>query len=213
MTATGSPPLTRRLLWALLVAGLLAVAFAWAVGRQWTGAGRPSLPVISQLSDFALVNRDGSPVGLEDLAGAPWIADLMFTRCTFSCPRMTARMQQLGPGLARIGGGRRVSITLDPDHDTPEVLAAYAESHGVRDPRWLFLSGERDAVRRLAVDDMLLPFDAEAPAGATEAILHSTRFVLIDARGRVRGYYDAFEPGTLERLLTDFAALAREAAG
>jgi len=214
VNAASAPPLTRRLLWALLVAGLLAVIFVWATSRRWLrDAGEARLPVVSELGGFELVERDGSPVALRDLAGAPWVADLIFTRCAFSCPRMTARMQQLGPGLARLGGGRRVSITLDPEYDTPEVLAAYADRHGVRDPHWLFLTGDRETIRRLAVEGMLLPFDDAPPEGATEAILHSTRFVLVDARGRVRGYYDAFEPGALDRLLADFAALAREAAG
>ena len=82
----------RGLLWGILVAVLLVVATA-ALVQQLRRPDPP--PVLGQVPDFTLTNRDGRTVHLSDLAGAPWIADFIFTRCPASCPIMTARMAKL----------------------------------------------------------------------------------------------------------------------
>lgn len=207
MSRDPEAPLLRRALWALLIAVIAAVAVAFLMAGRWTGGGDEPPPVIATLPDFELVNRDGSVVTRADLAGAPWIADLIFTRCSFSCPRMTERMKGLGAVVERHGSARRVSLSVDPVFDTPEVLATYAAAHGVKDPDWLFLTGEVEKIRSLALEGFLLPFDDAPPPEATEPILHSTRFVLVDAESRIRGYYDAFLEGDLQRLVRDLRAL------
>lgn len=199
----------RPLLWGLLVAVLLALAVAGLMAPRWAAESRSPAPAVyGAVPDFELVNRDGETVRLADLAGGPWVADFIFTRCGATCPRLTARMRALGArsGLAI----RKVSFSVDPEHDTPEVLAAYAAGFGVADDGWLFLTGEREAVRRLVVDGFRLGIEA-APPGADprEPILHSTRFVLVDGAGRIRGYYEALGAGGLERLESDLLALGQ----
>jgi protein SCO1/2 len=199
-------PLRRGLLWGFLVAVLVAVAVATAI--QWMKKPEP-LPVLGQLPAFSLVNRDGRRVGLEDLAGRPWVADFVFTRCPASCPMMSARMARLDRSLPADLDFRLVSISVDPVHDTPEVLNRYADSFKAPG-RWLFLTGGREEVRRLCVEGFKLGLDMEpGPGIGPEPILHSTRFVLVDGEGRIRGYYEAFDEASTEKLRGDLLRLAK----
>jgi protein SCO1/2 len=168
--------------------------------------------VLGRVPDFTLTNRDGRTVRRADLAGAPWIADFVFTRCAASCPLITLRMQRLERELPPDLGVRLVSFTVDPDYDTPHVLEAYAESYAAPG-RWLFLTGPRERLHGLIRQGFKLAIDMAPPAGAAsekEPILHSTRFVLVDGRGAIRGYYDAFDEESMGRLARDLEAVARE---
>jgi len=206
--------LRRAALWAVLIAVLAGVAgIAW-----WTRepAAEPP-PVLAELDvDFALTDRTGREVGPEDLAGAPWVADLIFTRCVLACPLMTAKMAELDRELPRADGGgpavRLVSVTVDPENDTPEALAEYAARFDASD-RWLFLTGGRDDLVALGAEGLRLGFDPNpplVPLAPGDNIYHSTRFVLVDARNRVRGYYDTEDPAALDALRSDIEALLSE---
>ena len=203
-----APPPVRWLpaaLGALLLMMTIGLGLVWWWGRQ----PAPDLPVMGELPAFTLTDKSGATVTLATLAGRPWIADLVFTRCQLSCPRMTERMASLGTRLAP--GVRRVSVSVDPAHDTPAVLAAYAKLHKAESPDWLFLTGDEAEMRRLAVEGFKLgvaPADPTDPRAAQEPVTHSTRFVLVDGKGRVRGWYDAFDEGSLGKLLRDSAWLA-----
>jgi protein SCO1/2 len=204
----------RTLRWTLLAATavLLAVTFFVSQVREMRRAlAGPAVssipPALGRVPDFTLTDRDGSTVDLDELAGEPWVADFIFTRCALSCPRLTSVMRRLGadaPGVAR------VSITVDPEHDTPQVLGRYAESWAVDDPSWRFLSGSTEAVEALVVGGFKLPvIDAPPPelATAEEPILHSDRFVLVDASGVIRGYYEAVDETEYGKLLRDLRHL------
>jgi protein SCO1/2 len=173
-------------------------------------APRPAPAPIAQLPEFALVERDGSTVTRADLAGAPWIADFVFTRCAIYCPRLTVRMKELRERLPP--AIRTVSFSVDPEHDTPEVLERYAEQWGIEGRSWLFLTGEREPMWRLVREGFLLPVE-DAPEVEASPILHSNRFVLVDSAGRIRDTYDAFDDDALERILADLSALAAEEGG
>jgi protein SCO1/2 len=198
-------PLRRGLLWGFLVVALLAVAAATAVQRLW----RPEpLPVLGKVPEFALTNRDGRPVHRSDLAGRTWVADFVFTRCPASCPMMSARMARLDRDLPRDLPVTLVSFSVDPEYDTPEVLERYARSFQAPE-RWLFLTGGRAAIRRLTVEGFKLGLEmAPGPGSGPEPILHSTRFVLVDGEGGIRGYYEAFDEESTAKLKTDLLRLA-----
>jgi protein SCO1 len=209
----------RGLLWGLLAVVVLLLVVVTVATRR--NPAPP--PVLSALPDFSLVNRDGATVTRGDLAGEVWIADFIFTRCPGPCPLMTRRLAELGPRLPP--GVRRVSFTVDPDHDTPEVLEGYAVGFSAP-ASWLFLTGPRQEIWdlaaggfKLAVADAAAMVDAPSveaeadEAAAQGPILHSTRFVLVDGRGRLRGYYDGFDPAELDRLVREARAVAAEAGG
>jgi protein SCO1 len=197
----------RRLIWGLLVAALAVVTAATVVQRL----RRPEPPpVMDPAPTFTLTNRDGRAVRSQDLAGKPWIADFIFTRCPASCPLMTARMARLDRELARDHEVKLVSITVDPDHDTPAALERYAESYKAP-PRWLFLTGGKEEIYRISRQGFKLGIEFPPPSGpggpAVEPILHSTRFVLVDGLGRIRGYYDGFDEESMKKLRRDLEAV------
>lgn len=194
----------RSLLWGFLVVALLAVGGA-AVWQLVTGPAAP--PVVGEVPDFTLINRDGQTVRRADLAGAPWVADFIFTRCGASCPMMSLRMARLERSLPEDLGVRFVSFSVDPEHDTPQVLDEYAQSLGAPG-RWLFLTGDKAQIYRLSTEGFKLAVDDTTPVSPDEPILHSTRFVLVDGQGRIRGYYEAFDEPSLERLVKDLRAIA-----
>jgi protein SCO1 len=170
--------------------------------------GREAPPVLSALPDFSLLDAGGAPLTKASLAGRPFIADFIFTRCPAACPRLTARMKELALELPERSRARLVSFSVDPAHDRPEVLAAYAAKWEIRNERWLLVTGDREALWTLIRTGFLLP--VEEQGDPANPFLHSNRFALVDSAGRLRGTYEAFENEAIERLLADLAAVERE---
>jgi len=193
---------------------VLGVLFAAAAGASLWFAVRArsldtdALPVLATVPDFALTEASGRTITRQDLAGQPWVADLVFTQCAGICPIMTASMARLVKTSADLPQVRFVSVSVDPTRDTPEVLAAYAERFEADRSRWLFLTGEEAAIRKLAVDGLKLPVADGDPAQGEDEILHSQRFVLIDAQSRVRGTYDVRDQEAMFKLRGDLERLA-----
>jgi protein SCO1/2 len=164
--------------------------------------------VLGEVPEFALVERSGRPFTRADLDGRPWVAAFVFTRCGGICPMMTARMKELrsaSPALTL------VSFSVDPEHDTPEVLRDYARRNGIGDG-WLLATGDQERIYALARDGFHLAAaavsDAEQAQTGDGPFLHSSRLVLVDGLARIRGYYDANEAEALARLRQDHAAVA-----
>ena len=170
-------------------------------GKSFFGA--TPLPVLTQLPDFRLVECSGQTLGLGDLRGKVWIADFIFTRCPGPCPRMSSRMASLQSRLSSDTGLLLVSISVDPEFDTEEVLAKYAAQYRAVKGRWLFLTGDKAAIHQLAKSGFLV-------GGVDDVTLHTTRFVLVDRQGRVRGYYSSSDEDELRNLLNDARSLLRE---
>jgi protein SCO1/2 len=159
------------------------------------------------LPSFEFVNQDAQPFGTAQLAGRIWIADFIFTSCPGPCPIISSRMSELQKPLEKTDI-HLVSFTVDPEKDTPEVLQAYAEKLHAQPNRWDFLTGDRAAIYALARDGFKLAVsDGTDVAGMP---VHSTRVVLVDRRGVIRGYYDALAPDAVTKLLADANHLFRE---
>jgi protein SCO1/2 len=171
--------------------------------------------VYGQVTGFSLTNQLGETVTVDSLSGEPWVADLIFTRCPGPCARLTRRMSELQQALSGEEGVRLVSITADPEYDSPEVLRTYAERFGARAERWWFLTGPRTGIQDLVTRQLLLVLQEKAPEereSETDLFLHSTRFVLVDGEGRLRGIYDGDEPASRPLILADLERLRRESA-
>jgi protein SCO1/2 len=172
------------------------------------GNGQSSeLQKLFALPEFSLTERNGKPVTLADLKGKIWIADFIYTTCPGPCPLLSSRFSELQKELAFAPDVRFVSISSDPDNDTPEVLRAYADRFHATG-RWLFLTGQKDQIQALANQGFKLSV-VERP-GSPEPIIHSTRFALVDRQGFVRGYYDGLDPEAAERLVADVRKLLGE---
>lgn len=156
---------------------------------------------------FQLINQNGQPFGSAQLAGKIWVADFIYTTCPGPCPMMSSRMSELQKPLEKTDV-RLVSFTVDPDNDTPEVLRGYAERLQVQPGRWDFLTGPKSAIYKLSHDDLKLAISDGSDAQGIP--VHSTRMVLVDRHGQIRGYYDATEPEAVTKLLADTNHLLRE---
>lgn len=191
----------RRLMWA--AAFVMAVVIAAYHLRPQPAV--PELPILQKVPAFSLTDRDGTVFSLDDLAGKPWVADFVFTRCPGVCPIMTQRMKDL-VGDMPSGLARYVSVSVDPTYDTPEILQAYAEKHDAG-PDWHFLTGPEDTVYSLIKEGFLLALDPSPRQEGAEPIVHSNRFVLVDGAGYIRGYYNSFNEEELAKLRIDLKAL------
>ena len=160
--------------------------------------------------DFALTERSGADVSLAQLRGKIWIADFIYTSCTDTCPLQTGMMAKLQEEYAAKPDLRLVSVTVDPERDTPQVLALYAAKYHADAKRWYFLTGQRDRIIRLIQDGFHLSV-AALPDGAEPSgmLAHSPRFVLIDKDARIRGYYDSRELTAFVRLKNDLENLLK----
>jgi cytochrome oxidase Cu insertion factor (SCO1/SenC/PrrC family) len=164
------------------------------------------LPVLGEVPAFRLTERSGEPYGSEELQGRAWVADFIFTRCPDVCPAVTGNMKRLE---AHASAPTLVSFSVDPNHDDPSVLTAYADRHRAG-ANWKFLTGERDAIAGLLKDGFHVAFGDGGPVEAP--ITHSDRMVLVDENLRIRGYYRGRDQADLTRLEADLARLGQERA-
>lgn len=179
----------------LLLASLLLLA---SCGRERRPAALWAIPAfeISRVTPSSV-----EPFGLSDMRGKVWVADFVFTRCGGPCPVLTTRLSALGRRLPPAVG--LLTVTVDPKGDTPERLRAYARAHGADLERWVFARGDVPRTYDLLYSGFRLPVSTRPEKGDAERVVHSTYFVLVDAEGRVRGYYDAFDDAAQDALVRD----------
>lgn len=194
----------RWLLWgALLLAGVAAFA-AHQLGASHASE-RTEKGDFGRVPAFSLIDQDGRTVTDKDLRGTPWIANFIFTRCPSACPMLTAKFKALQERIGTSKQVRFVSISVDPDHDTPEVLAAYARKYGADTQRWSFLTGPLAQIEETVVAGFKIHIGKPKPNASDPTlidIMHGEHFVLVDAEGTIRGYYRA-EAAELEELAAD----------
>jgi protein SCO1/2 len=165
---------------------------------------------------WSLTDQRGAPYGSEQLRGFVYVANFIFTRCPTSCPRLTRKMaalvERLRPQRARV---RFVSISVDPEWDTPPRLAEYAQRYGIDGEQWRFVTGPHERVLRAIDQGFRVSSGMSAqPRSSDEAfdpyaLAHSNHFALVDAQGAMRGAYSVEEDAGLERLALDVEALLR----
>ncbi|PYL01383.1 MAG: SCO family protein [Verrucomicrobia bacterium] len=184
---------------------------AYAVSRF--AANRNALPMLGNVSDFALTNQFGRVVTRADLLGQVWVADIIFTRCPGPCATMSKVMRELQDALPPNEPIQLVSLTADPEFDTPEVLKKYGEGLGAMPGHWQFLTGKKLEVYRLATRGLLLAVDevkADERTSPEDLFVHSTLFVVVDKQGRIRGSFDGTEPASRRKILEVIRALLKE---
>ncbi len=211
-TAPAAPaplPLTRRPgFWAgltVLALGLAAVSFAALKPRS------EPLPRLGALPDFTFTRESGAPWGMSQLRGRPFVANFIFTRCPTICPAFTRRMARIQAETQAYGPGLQlVSFSVDPTYDTPARLSEYAQRHGASPERWSFLTGDYAQLKNTVVDSFKIAMGRETLDEAdVMGIFHGNHFVLVDATGEIRGYYDSADDEAFARLLRDLPQLLK----
>jgi protein SCO1/2 len=209
----GPPPVDKSyrlgiqiVLCTILVSGGICVAYALRPSQDGPGRAAEKVEDLGfELNPFRLTERSGRTIGDADLADRVWVASFIFTHCPLSCPRITSVMKGL---QAKLAGTRvqLVSISVDPDRDTPGALTEYARTFGADADRWWFLTGAKDDLTRLITGGFKLGLStatgAEPQAGA-EPITHSDRLALVDRNNRIVAYFDSNDPAKIAALVAE----------
>jgi protein SCO1 len=195
--------------WGGVAAMIAAIATAFIVAPP---KAKP-LPDYGALPPFRLTDQDNRTTTLENLRGQVWIADAIFTHCAGQCLIMSAHMKDLQSALPAGAPIKLVSFTTDAASDTPAVLKKYGDHFGARDGHWIFLTGDKAALRRAEIEGLKLTVLDKAPGeqeNANDLFIHSAKFVLIDKAGHIRGYYDGETAEAVPQVLAAAKSLIRE---
>jgi protein SCO1 len=174
---------------------LLSLTMAAAFLTWWLQASRalPQLRVIGPVADFTLTNQDGRITARADFTNRVWLADIVFTRCAGPCPRLTQQMRQVQDLLPKESGAKLVTLTTDPEFDTPAVLKKYGERFGADFSRWTFLTGAKSEIAALAANSLKLsaqPVKPEEQKNSADLFIHTTIFVIVDKHAQLRCFFE-----------------------
>lgn len=164
----------------------------------------PQLPILGSVPPFTLTAQSGSPFDSRTLDDKIWVADFIFTNCTGPCPRMTSQMHRIQKDFAGNPAVKFVSFTIDPARDTPQTLTQYAAKFQADPQQWTFLTGPVPTLHNLSRNVFMLG-DVDG-----QTFEHSTRFMLVDRKARIRGAYLTSESESIPRLIADIQTLLKE---
>lgn len=175
----------------LLLGALIATGCQESGSRSGTleddSSGQLLISGLAPIGPFQFLDQDGDPFIRSDLDGKIWVVDFVFTRCGGPCPRMTENLRSISMAFEGDDDVRFLTISVDPEFDTPEVLKEYARRYRADTSRWKFVSGDKAATYQLAAGSFFLP--VEDPED-TDQIIHSTRFVILSRDARPVAYHD-----------------------
>lgn len=157
-----------------------------------------ALPVLGTVAGFTLTNQDGRVTTLADLTNRVWAADIIFTRCAGPCPIITGYMKSLQDALPKTSDARLVTLTTDPDYDTPAVMKQYGQRFGADFSRWTFLTGTKAQIGALGGGSLKLsavPVPVAEQTNAADLFIHTTIFVAVDKHARLRGIFETMGDG------------------
>lgn len=194
---------------AFLLAGMLLLLVLVGALRR-----RPApLPVLREAAEFVVTNQLGATVTASSLRGRPHAVNLIFTRCPGPCRQLSGMMRKVTELLPADSISGLVSVTSDPEFDTPVVLSAYGAKFGAKPERWQFVTAGRDAIRRLVTEQWMMVLVDKAPEdrdGPDDLFLHSTLVVVLDGQGRVRSAIEGLDVGAAERVVAALRQLEEE---
>jgi len=194
-----TPPGIRWYIGAVLAGGLVVTVALLLAARN-----RSELPELGRVPQFSLTTEAGTTVDENLFHDKISVVDFVFTSCAGICPMMSGRMAYLQEEVRDEPRIQLVSISVDPETDTPEVLKEYGERYGAVPGKWTFLTGPKPHIFDITRRGFHLGLDTEGE----NAIIHSQKFVLVDGNGSIRGYYDSDSTDQMEHLLTDAVRLA-----
>lgn len=145
-----------------------------------------SLYTVMKVPDFELINQNGKKISNKDMLGKVYLVEFFFSRCPTICPVMNKNMKFIQDEVNNPEFGI-ISISIDPDNDTPEVLKNHARMVGATSPNWHFLTGDRDYIGNLADKFNIYVGDKEDDS---ESLNHSGMIALVDKEGKIRSRFD-----------------------
>lgn len=158
-----------------------------------------------RILDFELINHLGDTVTLADVQGQILVVDFFFTRCATICPLMTKNLQRVHDRLDPSAAVQILSHSVTPTADSVSVLRAYADKHGANSDLWWFLTGTKSEIYSLARKSYFSCLDEGD--GGLQDFVHTENIVLVDEKGRLRGFYDGTDSKAMSRLFNDLQFL------
>ncbi|WP_268035952.1 SCO family protein [Algoriphagus sp. PAP.12] len=157
------------------------------------------------IPEFAFTNQEGKTIGRKDMEGKITIVDFFFTSCPSICPVMSKEMERVNDMFRNNPEVQILSISIDPEYDTPEILQEYADEHHATPGKWHFLSGSKLETYELARCGFILP--TVDGLGNPDDFIHSDKFTLVDDQGRIRGYYSGTNREDVDLLMLETKVL------
>lgn len=193
----------------LSLSPLVLVAALWAVScgeaKQTSPSADSSAAIIASavpldvklpLPSFELVDQSGARFSSADMRGKVWIVDFIFTSCPKICPDLTKKMSALVKTTEADADLRFLSISVDPENDTPAKLTEFVQKYGVVSPRWSLVTGDPKVIE----ETVLRGFKVAMGKDGAGNVFHGEYFVVVDREGRLRGFFMADEAGTKDLL-------------
>ncbi|WP_159466724.1 SCO family protein [Dyadobacter sp. 3J3] len=171
-------------------------------GKETEQTVYPTIP------DFSFINEDKEIVSDKDFKGKVYVADFFFVTCPTICPVMKKNMLTVYEEYKDNPDVKILSHTIDPEHDTPEVLKKYATDLGVTGKMWQFVTGDKEKIYDIGQKHyMVSALEDSSQAGG---YIHSGAFVLVDKDRHIRGMYDGTTKDGTAKLIKDLATLLKE---
>jgi protein SCO1/2 len=191
------PHIVIALLGLLVTASVVVLLVGRAPDRD-----APALPDYGLVPAFELVDQSGARFVPLAMAGHATVVNFIFTRCDNVCPISSGKMLEVQQRTVDLGSRvQMVSFSVDPAHDTPAVLAAYARDYHHDPARWRFVTGPIDVLRPLVEGAFMTALDDQGyDERGVRQVWHGEKFLLVDKDLRIRGFYDTDAPG-LDRLI------------
>ena len=173
-------------------------------------------PSLMFIPEFTLVDQDGNTVTRDALQGRVTVMDFIFTHCPFVCPILSEKMSDAAAALKGTPV-QFLSVSVDPERDTPEALREYARLHEADTKRWRFLTGERaqvdaivrDGLKFALVEDPNTPINLPG-GGVMNNIIHPSWLILVGPDGDVFSFYRASDEDHMRQLLVDARDLLKQ---
>lgn len=176
---------------------LCTLAIGW-----WAFGSLPKDDEYWPLGPFEFQSSTGSKVTNQDLSGKISIIGCFFTCCTTQCPALSGSMARLQSELKELNDLRLISLTVDAEHDTPQKLAAYAQTFGADPQRWFFLTGEQATIEKFITTQLRQGLEKNhSPSADTgDKYMHSERLIVVDRAGQIRGFFNGIDPTEVDKL-------------
>jgi len=161
-----------------------------------------------KVDDFLFYNQEGKKVTLEDVKDKVYVADFFFTTCPGICPKMKKQMSRVYEEFKNRSDFILLSHTVMPEVDSVEVMAEFAKKQGAVSEKWMFLTGEKKEIYRMARQSY---FAVKTKGdGGPDDFIHTENFILVDKNLRLRGFYDGTSTEDVDRLIQDIYTLYKE---
>ena len=189
---------------------VLALSFYFILTQVIPGFGKKKIPAVSFITPFSFTTQDGKIMTEKDVAGKIYVAEYFFTTCKGICPKMNENMKLVYEKFKDENDFLILSHTSDPDNDSVAQMKKYADSLGVNTNRWVFLTGRKDSLYKMARISYTIDDPANNLKSIDDDFLHTQFWALVDRNGDVRKVYDGLKQSEVKELIRDAEKLLKE---